>query len=204
MNVLALPRSSMTLRSLSRPVLSRPVLSTPLARSAAPTAPAAPAAPAASGPPAKAAPADERVGRAHAAVELYELAVEGLAAAAGAPRSDHRYAAANLAALRAAAAVVAVHAASGSGRATGGRAANVWKLLAGHSPELREWADFFAAATARRAALNAGTASISTREADDLLRDAVAFVELVGTALGLEIERLSGLGECLAVIHAPE
>ena len=48
------------------------------------------------------------------------------------------------------------------------------------APELTEWAAFFAAGAGKRAAAEAGiTRVISSREADDLLRDSEAFLRLV-------------------------
>ncbi len=46
---------------------------------------------------------------------------------------------------------------------------------------------FFAAGARKRAAAEAGVpAAVSPREADDLLRDAEAFLSVVETALGLD------------------
>ncbi len=100
---------------------------------------------------------------------------------------DHllRYASAHVAALRAAAAVLAVRARpSASKRRRVQR--NAWVLLAEVAPEFAEWAAFFAAGANKRAAAEAGlTRAVSEREADDLLRDATTFVELVEQTLGL-------------------
>ena len=100
---------------------------------------------------------------------------------------DHllRYASAHVAALRAAAAVLAVRA-----RPSGGKRRrvqrNAWVLLAEVAPEFAEWAAFFAAGASKRAAAEAGlTRAVSERDADDLLRDATTFVELVEQSLGL-------------------
>ena len=100
---------------------------------------------------------------------------------------DHllRYASAHVAALRAAAAVLAVRA-----RPSGGKRRrvqrNAWVLLAEVAPEFAEWAAFFAAGANKRAAAEAGlTRAVSERDADDLLRDATTFVELVEQTLGL-------------------
>ncbi len=99
---------------------------------------------------------------------------------------DHliRYASAHVAALRAAAAVLAVRAKPAASRRPVQR--NVWVLLAKVAPELGEWAAFFAAGAPKRAAAEAGlTRAVTEREADDLLRDATTFVELVERSLGL-------------------
>jgi L-fucose isomerase-like protein len=54
------------------------------------------------------------------------------------------------------------------------------------SPELGEWAAFFAAGAAKRAAAEAGIPRVVTaREADDMLRDAERFLAVVETTLGM-------------------
>jgi hypothetical protein len=63
-------------------------------------------------------------------------------------------------------------------------------MLAEVAPELAEWAAFFAATEARRDAIQAGATSIvSAREADDLVRDAQAFLRLVERAVGFSAVR---------------
>jgi len=58
-------------------------------------------------------------------------------------------------------------------------------MLAEVAPELAEWAAFFAATEAKRDAVRAGATSIvSVREADDMVRDATAFLRLVERAVG--------------------
>jgi hypothetical protein len=65
----------------------------------------------------------------------------------------------------------------------------VWALLPRVEPALQEWAAFFAAGAGKRAAAEAGlTRAISRREADELLRDAEAFVSLAEGTLGLCME----------------
>jgi len=117
--------------------------------------------------------------------ELLVLARDGLAEAARTRPDGLRFATAHLAALRAAAAVLAARAkpAPGSRR---GRITSVWSLLVLVAPEFGEWATFFAAGAAKRAAAEAGIPRVVTaREADDLLRAAEQFVALVEVALGL-------------------
>lgn len=115
--------------------------------------------------------------------ELLGTARRGLVVAATAPTPGERYAAAHLAALRAAAAVLAARARP-LGRRGGPR--SVWVVLPQVAPELAEWAAFFAAGAGKRAAVEAGlTRAVQPREADDLLRDAATFVALVETTLGL-------------------
>jgi hypothetical protein len=90
-----------------------------------------------------------------------------------------RFAAAHLAALRGAAAVLAA-------RARPRRLAhgNAWDLLARIAPELAEWSAFFAAGARRRQAIVAGVdVAVSSREADDMVRAAAEFLELVDGAL---------------------
>jgi hypothetical protein len=98
-----------------------------------------------------------------------------------------RYACAHVAALRAAAALLAARARPAetpSGRRRSQK--NAWVLLTEVAPELAEWARFFAAGAAKRAAAEAGsTRAVSEREADDLVRDADRFLAVVEQALGL-------------------
>lgn len=115
-------------------------------------------------------------------LSLLDSARRGLAEAAVAPRAAERYAAAHLAALRAAAAVLAARTRPVAAR-RGPR--SVWVLLAAAAPELTEWARFFAAGAGKRAAAEAGRDVVTTREADDLLRDAETFLALVDTLLGV-------------------
>lgn len=92
-----------------------------------------------------------------------------------------RYLAAHLGALRVAAVVLALRARPGR---RGSRPRNAWVLLAEVAPELGEWAAFFAATEGKREAVRAGAAAIvSAREADDLVRDAQTFLDLVERAL---------------------
>jgi SAV_6107-like HEPN len=113
-------------------------------------------------------------------------AAESLHDAVAAPDVPTRYARAHVAALRAAAALLAARARPA---ASGGRRRpqkNAWVLLAEVAPELAEWATFFAAGAAKRAAAEAGsTRAVTEREADDLVRDADRFLSVVEQALGL-------------------
>lgn len=95
----------------------------------------------------------------------------------------HRYVCAHVAALRAAAALLAARARPAPRRR---RPLNAWVLLAQLAPELAEWATFFSAGAAKRAAAEAGSSrAVTAREADDLLRDADRFLAVVEQALGL-------------------
>jgi hypothetical protein len=95
-----------------------------------------------------------------------------------------RYAHAHVAALRATAALLAARARPTPGRRRAQR--NAWILLAHVAPEFTEWAMFFSAGAAKRAAAEAGSRrAVTEREADDLVRDADRFLGLVEESLGL-------------------
>ena len=96
-----------------------------------------------------------------------------------------RYALAHVAALRATAALLAARA-TPAHPARKSRQKNAWVLLAEIAPELSEWAAFFAAGAAKRAAAEAGSRrAVTEREADDLVRDADRFLGLVEESLGM-------------------
>ena len=116
-----------------------------------------------------------------AAYELLERSRRGLVEAETARTPAERYVAAHLAALRSAAAVLAARARPAKRGPT-----NVWDVLPRVAPEMTEWAAFFAAGAPRRAAVDAGRAeAVTAREADDLLRDAATFRNLVAESLGV-------------------
>jgi SAV_6107-like HEPN len=122
------------------------------------------------------------------ALSLLRAARSGLAEAQAEGDPGTRYIGAHLAALRSAAAIVAARGEPG----TGGRRRrprSVWELLPQVEPALAEWAAFFAASAAKRAAAEAGLPrAASAREADDLLRDAATFLGVAERALGLDGE----------------
>ena len=121
--------------------------------------------------------------------EDLQRARSSLAEAELARRPSDRYLAAHLAALRVVAIVLSHRAPPGTGR-TQGRRRNAWQMLAEVAPELAEWAAFFAATEPRRDAIQGGATSIvSAREADDLVRDARAFMRLVERAIGFSAVR---------------
>jgi hypothetical protein len=125
--------------------------------------------------------------------ELLALARYGIAEASGWSVPGQRYATAHLAALRAAAAMLAARARPVAG-ARRRRPTSVWVLLAQVAPEMAEWAAFFAAGAAKRAAAEAGISRVVTaREADDLLRDAERFLAVVETTLGFPHQPMLGL-----------
>jgi hypothetical protein len=113
---------------------------------------------------------------------------------------SQRYATAHLAALRSAAAMLAARAVPAGASAVRDpspaqhssrprarqRPRNAWALLTDVAPELSEWAAFFAAGAAKRAAAEAGIyGAVTAREADDLLRDSETFLALVETTIGI-------------------
>jgi hypothetical protein len=123
-----------------------------------------------------------------AALSLLRTARQGLAEAEAETDAGTRYIGAHLAALRAAAAIVAARGEPGT-RARRRRPRSVWELLPQVEPALAEWAAFFAASAAKRAAAEAGLPRAATaREADDLLCDASTFLMVAERALGLEGE----------------
>lgn len=122
------------------------------------------------------------------ALSLLRTARQGLADAGTESDPGTRYICAHLAALRAAAAIVAARGEPGSGPRRR-RPKSVWELLPQVEPALAEWAAFFAASAAKRAAAEAGLPRAATaREAEDLLRDAGTFLSVAERALGLEGE----------------
>ena len=123
-----------------------------------------------------------------AALSLLRTARTGLSEAEAETDAGMRYIGAHLAALRAAAAIVAARGEPGTG-ARRRRPRSVWELLPQVEPALAEWAAFFAASAAKRAAAEAGLPrAASAREADDLLRDAATFLSVAERALGLDSE----------------
>lgn len=118
----------------------------------------------------------------HQARELLGSAARGLLEAYTTPEPSRRYATAHLSALRAAAAVLAARAHP----VKRGRIRSVWVVLPSVAPQLHEWAVFFAANAAKRAAADAGLPVVSQREADDLVRDAETFLMQVAAMLGVD------------------
>lgn len=106
-----------------------------------------------------------------------------LGEARAAREAAERFRLAHLAALRAAAALFAAR-----GRPAAGRRPliSAWVLLDSVAPEFSDWAAYFAAGAAARAAVEAGALSaVTTRDADDQLRAAAEFLALVESALGM-------------------
>jgi SAV_6107-like HEPN len=117
-----------------------------------------------------------------AAAQLLDQASRALAEAAGCTDARQRYATAHLGALRGAAAVLAARTRPEPARR---RPRSAWVLLGQVAPELGEWATFFAAGAAKRAAAEAGLShAVTDREADDLVRDVGTFLAVVEHTLG--------------------
>ena len=97
---------------------------------------------------------------------------------------DERFRLAHLSALRTAAAVLAQR-----GRPSGvrrRRLVSAWVLMDSVAPDLADWASYFAAGAASRAAIEAGASMVvSAREADDQWRAADEFLALVETSFGM-------------------
>ncbi len=99
------------------------------------------------------------------------------------PRATEKYRCAHIAALRAAAAVLALRARPAATARR--RPTSAWVLLEGVAPELGEWTVYFADSANRRAAIEAGSVSVvSERDADDLLRAAGEFIAIVERMVG--------------------
>jgi hypothetical protein len=131
-------------------------------------------------------PAGELLGSARAVLER----------ATGQSAPAVRYELAYLSALRSAAAVLACRARPRSLRT---RPRGIWRLLARAAPELGEWAEYFALVAEQRDALAAGRGAVSSRQADDLLRDALLFSGLAhGCVLHREHVRPESSAEGLA------
>lgn len=126
-----------------------------------------------------------------ASLELLAAAVTEIELAVVDPTPAARYLRGHLVARRAAAAVLAVRAHPDRRH----RPRSVWAILPAVAPELREWAEFFAAGTGKRVAVEAGfDRAVSAREADDLVRDAHNFLDVVVATLGKGIQNCAAAG----------
>jgi hypothetical protein len=115
-----------------------------------------------------------------AALDLLAQAQHALDEALAMQTANERYAAAHLAALRTAAAVLAVRGRPETGARRRRAIRSAWEVLPEVAPELAEWSALFASGAARRARAEAGIAGAAGwREADDLHRDAEVFLRLV-------------------------
>ncbi|GAU68250.1 hypothetical protein SSP35_07_00520 [Streptomyces sp. NBRC 110611] len=142
---------------------------------------------AAYGPPSDVHPVLRRATAPRAALDLLAQAQQGLDEARHLETPNERFATAHLAALRTAAAVLAVRGrpeATARGRQ---RIRSAWEVLPEVAPELAEWSALFAAGAGRRARAEAGIAGAAgRRDADDLLRDAALFLRLAERMLLLQ------------------
>lgn len=122
-----------------------------------------------------------------AALDLLAQAHRGLAEALTLPTPNECYATAHLAALRTAAAVLAVRGRPEAGERRRRRIRSAWEVLPEAAPELAEWSALFAAGADRRARAEAGIeGAASQRDADDLIRAAGMFLRLVERLLMLQ------------------
>lgn len=120
-------------------------------------------------------------------LDLIEAARRSLSRAAMASTPQERYAEAHLAALRGAAAVIATVAPRGPRD----RVRSAWVVLREICPPLAEWADFFASGARLRAAAQAGV-PVSSRVADDLVREVESFLARVCDVLELAYQPALG------------
>jgi hypothetical protein len=112
-----------------------------------------------------------------------------LGEAARADSDDERFRLAHLGALRVAAAVLAER---GRPAASRRRLLSAWVLIESVAPELADWAAYFAAGAAARAAIEAGANRVvGSREADDQLRSAAEFLRVVESSLSLLAPQLA-------------
>ncbi len=145
------------------------------------------AVPPVSGPPSDVHPVLRRAAAPPAALDLLAQAHAGLGEAAVLPTPNERYATAHLAALRAAAAVLAVRGRPEPTPRKRRRIRSAWEVLPEVAPELAEWSVLFASGAPRRARAEAGIPGAATaRDADDLIRATGMFVRIVERLLALQ------------------
>ncbi|MCX3062341.1 SAV_6107 family HEPN domain-containing protein [Streptomyces beihaiensis] len=125
-------------------------------------------------------PVPRRAGAPPAALDLLAQARAGLDESTTLASPNERYATAHLAALRAAAAVLAVRGRPESTPRRRARIRSAWEVLPETAPELTEWSALFASGATRRARAEAGIrGAASARDADDLVRDVAMFLRMV-------------------------
>jgi hypothetical protein len=121
-----------------------------------------------------------------AALDLLAQAPRGLDEASVVETADECYATAHLAALRTAAAVLAVYARPETGPRRRKRIRSAWEVLPEIAPELAKCSALFASGAQRRACVEAGMAGVANwRDADDLVRDAGMLLRPIERMLGL-------------------
>ncbi|MGF1429718.1 SAV_6107 family HEPN domain-containing protein [Kitasatospora sp. LaBMicrA B282] len=136
-----------------------------------------------------------KAGAPPAARDLLAQAHRTLLAAAAAEDPLERYATAHLAALRTTAAVLAVRGRPEKNPRRRKTIRSAWEVLPEVAPELSEWAVYFAAGAAKRAAAEAGVpGAASARDADDLIRNTSVFVRLVERVLKMPGNRVGETG----------
>lgn len=111
----------------------------------------------------------------------HDTLVEACTVSTSSQRYVAAHLAAHLAALRAAAGLLAWKAP----RSLGSKPRSAWVTLAQHAPELGEWAAFFTESGRRSRAVSAGILVPAAREADDLVRQAETFLQIVLEHAGL-------------------
>lgn len=122
------------------------------------------------------------------ALSMLRNARQLLADAADTTHPNVRYATAHVAALRAAAAVLAVREPPAPTRR--GKPRTAWSRLQDAEPMLTEWAAFFASGADKRAAAEAGLPhAVTPIESDELLHDAEVFVALIEDTLGIATQQ---------------
>ncbi|MEU5240796.1 SAV_6107 family HEPN domain-containing protein [Streptomyces lydicus] len=142
---------------------------------------------AAYGPPSDVHPVLRRAAAPPAALDLLAKAQHGLEEARTLETPNEQFATAHLAALRTAAAVLAVRGRPETTVRRRQRIRSAWEVLPEVAPELAEWSALFEAGAPRRAKAEAGiSGAASRRDADDLLRDAAMFLRLVERMLLLQ------------------
>lgn len=119
-----------------------------------------------------------------AALDLLAQAQHGLDEAAAMETANERFATAHLAALRTAAAVLAVRGRPESSERRRRAIRSAWEVLPEAAPELSEWSVLFSSGAQKRARAEAGIqGAVTWREADDLVRDTGVFLRLVERTL---------------------
>lgn len=113
-----------------------------------------------------------------AAAELLQSAWQCMRYAERVADANLRFSLAHRSALRAAAAVLAVRTrvAPVGAAPEMSRPQNAWLLMQAVAPELSEWAEYYMSATPMKQAAESGAPVITTRMADDAVRDAVQFI----------------------------
>nr|WP_244502498.1 SAV_6107 family HEPN domain-containing protein [Streptomyces oceani] len=115
-----------------------------------------------------------------AALDLLAQAQHGLDEAVLMQTANERYASAHLAALRTAAAVLAVRGRPDTTARRRSRIRSAWEVLPEVAPELAEWSALFASGARRRARAEAGIEGAANwPDADDLVRATGVFLRLV-------------------------